>query len=155
MKEGKSIYSSGFLCPVDCMPEYLQDLLCFSWGGRGRLCLCIELIVKGLKKNQLAECYLSCLQSRIYKKAQNEAENVRIKVGNLLGGCSYLPLAAVQRLPLGIKLLTVLACVTFPRTLVPVCVIYYNKILSFSCWQMTCNIYRGLGFVPVETFQIK
>lgn len=54
-----------------------------------------------------------------------------------------------------IKLLTVPAYVTFPRTLVPVCVIYYNKILSFSCWQMTCNIYKGLGFSPVETFQIK
>lgn len=54
-----------------------------------------------------------------------------------------------------IKLLTVLAYVIFPRTLVPVCVIYYNKILSFSCWQMTCNIYKGLGFSPVETFQIK
>lgn len=54
-----------------------------------------------------------------------------------------------------IKLLTALAYVIFPRTLVPVCVIYYNKILSFSCWQMTCNIYKGLGFSPVETFQIK
>ena len=43
---------------------------------------------------------------------------------------------------------TVLADVIFPRTLAPVCVIYYNKISSFSCWQVACSIYKGVGFCP-------
>lgn len=47
---------------------------------------------------------------------------------------------------------TVLADIIFPGTEVPVSVIYYNKILSFSCWQMACSIYKGFGFCPTETF---
>lgn len=50
---------------------------------------------------------------------------------------------------------TVLADIIFPRTLVPVCVIYYNKILSFSCWQMACSIYKGFGFCPAKTFEFQ